>query len=80
MGGGGKGLTASDAQSGRRGERRRGGFTARVTAGTVEKTGLTSEAHASAMDREKASRTEGMNQRRKRTSANTPMARVGRAA
>jgi hypothetical protein len=46
----------------------------------VEKTRLTSGAHASAVDREKAPRTEGMNQRRKRTSTNTPMARVGRAA
>jgi hypothetical protein len=42
--------------------------------------GLTSGAHASAVDREKAPRTEGVNQRRKRTSANTPTARVGRAA
>jgi hypothetical protein len=32
------------------------------------------------VDREKAPRTEGVNQRRKRTSVITPMARVGRAA
>jgi hypothetical protein len=32
------------------------------------------------VDREKASRTEGVNQRRKRISAITPTARVGRAA
>jgi hypothetical protein len=32
------------------------------------------------VDREKAPRTEGVNQRRKRTSAITPMARVGQAA
>jgi hypothetical protein len=46
----------------------------------VGETGLTCGAHASAVDRVKASRTEGVNQRRKRTSAFTPMARVGRAA
>jgi hypothetical protein len=34
----------------------------------------------SAVCREKASRTEGVNQRRKRTSAITPTAHVGRAA
>jgi hypothetical protein len=34
----------------------------------------------SVVDREKVRRTEGVNQRRKRTSANTPTARVGRAA
>jgi hypothetical protein len=32
------------------------------------------------VDREKAPRTKGVNQRRKRTSAITPTARVGRAA
>jgi hypothetical protein len=32
------------------------------------------------VDREKAPRTEGVNQRRKRISANTPTTRVGRAA
>jgi hypothetical protein len=42
--------------------------------------GLTHGAHASAVDREKAPRTEGVNQKRKRTSAITPTARVGRAA
>jgi hypothetical protein len=47
------------------------------SAGAVGKTGLTCGADASAVDREKAPRTEGMNQRRKRTSANMPMARVG---
>jgi hypothetical protein len=46
----------------------------------VGKIGLTRGAHASAVDREKAPRTEGVNQRRKRTSTITPMARVGRAA
>jgi hypothetical protein len=69
-------LTASEAWSGRRGERRCGGF----TAGAVEKMGLTRGAHVSAVDREKAPRTEGVSQRRKRTSATTPTARVGRAA
>jgi hypothetical protein len=48
--------------------------------GVVGKIGLTHGAHASAVDREKAPRTEGVNQRRKRTSTITPMARVGRAA
>jgi hypothetical protein len=47
------------------------------SAGAVEKTGLTHGAHASAVDREKALRMEGVNQRRKRTSAITPRARVG---
>jgi hypothetical protein len=47
------------------------------SAGAVEKTGLTCGAHASAVDREKAPRTEGVNQRRKHTSAITPTARVG---
>jgi hypothetical protein len=42
--------------------------------------GLTRGAHASAVDREKAPRTEGVNQRRKRTSAITPTARVGQGA
>jgi hypothetical protein len=46
----------------------------------VGKTGLTHGAHASAVDREKAPRTEGVNQRRKRTSTITPTARVGRVA
>jgi hypothetical protein len=46
----------------------------------VEKTGLTSGPPMSAVGREKAPRTEAVNQRRKRTSAITPMARVGRAA
>jgi hypothetical protein len=32
------------------------------------------------VDREKAPRTEGVNQKRKRISANTPMMHVGRAA
>jgi hypothetical protein len=50
------------------------------SADAVEKMGLTSGAHASAVDREKTPRTEGVNQRRKRTSANTPTAHVGRAA
>jgi hypothetical protein len=74
--GGGKGLTASEARSGSRsGEDSRPG-----SAGVVEKMGLTSGAHASVVDREKAPRTEGVNQRRKRTSANMPTACVGRAA
>jgi hypothetical protein len=47
------------------------------SAGTVEKMELTSGAHASMVDREKALRTEGVNQRRKHTSAITPMACVG---
>jgi hypothetical protein len=42
--------------------------------------GLTRGTHASVVDREKASRTEGVNQRRKRTSAITPTARMGRVA
>jgi hypothetical protein len=78
-GGGGKDLTTSEARSGRRWERRHGGFLT-GPAGAVGKIGLIHGAHASAVDREKAPRTEGVNQRRKRTSANTPMARVGRAA
>jgi hypothetical protein len=41
---------------------------------------LTRGTHASAVDREKAPRTEGVNPRRKRTSAITPTARVGCAA
>jgi hypothetical protein len=44
----------------------------------VGKTGLTHGAHASAVDREKALRTEGVNERRKRTFAITLMAHVGR--
>jgi hypothetical protein len=50
------------------------------SASTVEKTGLTSGPPMSTVGREKAPRTEGVNQRRKRSSAITPMARVGRAA
>jgi hypothetical protein len=50
------------------------------SASTVGKTRLTRGAHGSAVDREKASRTEGVNQSRKRTSAITLMTRVGRAA
>jgi hypothetical protein len=50
------------------------------SAGTVEKAKLTIEPPMSAVDREKAPRTEGVNQRRKRTSGNTPTMRVGRAA
>jgi hypothetical protein len=50
------------------------------SAGAVGKTGLTHGAHASAVDRKKAPRTEGVNHRRKRTSAITPTTRVGRAA
>jgi hypothetical protein len=49
-------------------------------AGAVEKTGLTRGAQVSAVDREKAPRTKGVNQRRKRTSAITPTTLVGRAA
>jgi hypothetical protein len=45
--------------------------------GTVGKTGLTRGAHASTVDREKAPRMEGVNQRRKCTSTITPTARVG---
>jgi hypothetical protein len=44
----------------------------------VEKTGLTSGPPMSAVGREKAPRTEGVNQRRKRTSAITPTTRMGR--
>jgi hypothetical protein len=47
---------------------------------SVEKMGLTSGPPMSAVCREKALRTEGVNQRRKRTSAITPTTRVGRAA
>jgi hypothetical protein len=43
----------------------------------VEKMGLTSGPPMSAVGREKAPRTEGMNPRRKCTSAITPTARVG---
>jgi hypothetical protein len=42
--------------------------------------GLTSGPPMSAVGREKAPRTEDVNQRRKRTSAITPTARVGRVA
>jgi hypothetical protein len=41
---------------------------------------LTRGAHESAVDKEKVPITEGVNQRRRRTSAITPMACVGRAA
>jgi hypothetical protein len=50
------------------------------SAGVVEKMGLTSGPPVSVVCREKASRTEGVNQRRKCTSTITPMTRVGRAA
>jgi hypothetical protein len=50
------------------------------SAGAVGKIGLTRGALASAVDREKAPRTEGVNQRRKRSSAIMPTARMGRAA
>jgi hypothetical protein len=50
------------------------------SASVVEKTGLTRGAHASMVDREKAPRTEGVNQRRKRTSVITRTTHVGRAA
>jgi hypothetical protein len=46
----------------------------------VGKTGLTRGTHASVVDREKAPRTEGVNQRRKRTYSITPTTLVGRAA
>jgi hypothetical protein len=75
-GGGGKGFTASEARSRDAGsggaEGSRPG-----SAGAVGKTELTSGPHMSAVGREKALRTEVMNQRRKRTSAITPTARVG---
>jgi hypothetical protein len=45
--------------------------------GTVGKTELTSGSPMSAVGREKAPRTEDMNQRRRRTSTITPTARVG---
>jgi hypothetical protein len=48
--------------------------------GAVEKSGMTSGPPMSAVGRQKAPTTEGVNQRRKRTSAITPMTRVGRAA
>jgi hypothetical protein len=48
--------------------------------GGVEETGLTSRPPVSAVCREKAPRTEGVNQRRKHTSAIMPTARVGRVA
>jgi hypothetical protein len=50
------------------------------SAGVGWKKELTSGDHASAREREKAPRTEGMNQRRKRLLQNTPKARAGRAA
>jgi hypothetical protein len=75
-GGGGKDLTASEARSGDAGSGGTEDFRP-GSAGTVGKTGLTHGAHASAVDREKAPRTEGMNQRRNRTSAITPTAHVG---
>jgi hypothetical protein len=46
----------------------------------VEKTGLISGPLVSVVCREKAPRTEGVNQRRKHTSAITPTMHVGRAA
>jgi hypothetical protein len=46
----------------------------------VEKTKLTSGPLVSVVDREKALRMEGVNQRRKRISANTPTPRVDRAS
>jgi hypothetical protein len=74
--GGGKGLTASealadDARSGGAEGSRPG------SAGALGKTKLTSGSPMSAVGREKAPRTEDVNQRRKRTSAITPTARVG---
>jgi hypothetical protein len=48
--------------------------------GVVEKTGLKSRPPVSAVCREKAPRTKGVNQRRKRTSAIMPTTCVGRAA
>jgi hypothetical protein len=56
------------------------GLTASEMRSAVEKTGLTSGPPVSAVCREKVSRTEGVNQRRKCTSAITPTPRVGRAA
>jgi hypothetical protein len=50
------------------------------SAGAMEKTGLTSGPPVSAVCREKAPRTEGVNQKRKCTSAFMPTTRVGRAA
>jgi hypothetical protein len=47
------------------------------SAGVVGKTELTRGTHASAVDREKVPRTEGVNPRRKRTSAITPTAHAG---
>jgi hypothetical protein len=72
--GGGKGFTASEVWSGGAEDSQPG------SAGAVEKTGLTSEPPVSAVCREKAPRMKGVNQSRKRTSAITPMVRVGRAA
>jgi hypothetical protein len=74
-----KDMMASEAQSGRHGERRRGGFPTGIDRRGGED-GTNTRAHASAVDREKKPRTEGVNQRRKRTFAITPMVRVGRAA
>jgi hypothetical protein len=74
-------LTASEAWSGDEGSGDAGSGGAEDfqlgSAGAVGKTGLTCGAHASAVDREKALRMESVNQRRKRTSAITPTARVG---
>jgi hypothetical protein len=67
---------ASEARSGRHGERRRGGFPTGVGR-HGGKTELTCGTHASAVDREKAPRTEGVNPRRKRTSVIMPTARAG---
>jgi hypothetical protein len=69
-------LTASEARSGDAGSGGAEDFRP-GSAGTVGKTGLTRGAHVSAVDREKAPRTKGVNQRRKHTSANTPTARLG---
>jgi hypothetical protein len=73
---GGKDLTASEARSGDAGSGGAEDFRP-GSAGTVGKTGLTRGAHASVVDREKAPRTEGVNQRRKCNSAITPTVRVG---
>jgi hypothetical protein len=50
------------------------------SAGTVEKTKPTSGPMCQWVDREKALRAEGVNQKRKHIFANTPMARMGQAA
>jgi hypothetical protein len=68
-------LTASEAWSGRRRERRRGGFTAGVGRHGGED-GADKRVPYVNGGREEAPRTEDVNQRRKRTSAITPTARV----